>query len=195
MNKRQQLLDAILNRDVPVQVSRAIVKSVKGKFCTVALLPDELEIENVSLVAEEDAETWFYAVPAVDSLVLVGCIENEISNMFLIQAGEIAAIELVIDKTKISAKKDAVGIVQDETAIQLTGGQVKIKSSSTTIELTGSKVKIANESTSLKGLFDDLSTLIQNLKVVTAQGPSTALFPDTLAALTQFKAKYPQLLA
>ncbi len=189
------LLDAILNRDAPIQVSRAIVKSVSGLFCTVTLLPDDLEVENVSLVAEEDAGAWFYVVPAVDSVVLVGCIENEISNTFLVQAGEVDAIELVIGKTQIKANKDKVGIVQDQTGIELSGGQVKIKSSSTTIELTDGKIKVSNDSTSLKGLFDDLSSLIQNLKVVTAQGPSTALTPDTLAALTQFKAKYPLLLS
>lgn len=179
MDNKQRLLDLFLNPEIPVQVYRALVISIDGfNQCTVELLPSRLLVEGVVMVAEEDAGDWVKMVPKVDSLVLVGCVENQLSNMYLVQCGEVESGQVLIGKTEINFDKDKVSVSQDALSLQLSGNRIKVE----------------NSSTSLKTLFDDLSTLLQNFKVVTAQGPSTALFPDTLAALTQFKAKYPLLL-
>lgn len=178
-NNKQRLLDLFLNPEIPIQVFRALVVSIDGfNRCTVELLPSRLSVEGVCIVAEEDAGDWVKMVPKVDSIVLVGCIENQISDMYLLQAGEVESGQILIGKTEIAFDKDRVQVSQDKVKLQL----------------SGNKLKVDNGSASLKEVFDDLSALLQNFKVITSQGPSTALFPDTLTALTKFKAKYPLLL-
>lgn len=131
------------------------------------------------MVAEEDAEGWVMIEPAKDTLVLVGCIENQLSNMYLLQCGAVSKIKVLIGDTLINADKDAVSVQQGKLILEMEEGLFKV----------------SNDKTSLKGLFDDLTSILQNFKVVTSQGPSTALFADTLTAVSNFKTKYPKLLA
>lgn len=59
---------------------------------------------------------------------------------------------------------------------------------------TDNKVKIKNGQTSLKEVFQSLKDLLVNFKVITQQGPNTALDPGTITALTQFEIQFKQLL-
>jgi len=197
MSRRQELIDLLRNQDAPIQVYQAIVISIDARWnqCTVRLLPSDLEVEGVAMVAEEDAGSWLCVTPKIDSLVLVGCVYNQVSQMYLVQCGEPDSIEILIEKSKVNIDKDRISLVNNNASVTLDQEKTVVSQGNLSIELKGGKVRIKNDQTDLKTLFDDLSTLLQNFKVVTAQGPSTALFPDTLAALTQFKTKYPLLLS
>lgn len=195
--KRQDLIDAIFNKESPIILLRAVVLSVDQNYrtCAVKLFGSEMEVEDVALTAEEDAGEWGFLSPKIDSVVVIGCINNDLSNAVIVQFGEVEAGEILCGDTKINFDKELVSLVNKNSSVILDSNKATLTQGNTVVELSGGKVSVKNDQTSLKGLFDDLSTLIQNLKVITAQGPSTALFPDTLAALTQFKTKYPLLLS
>ncbi len=195
MSKRQALLDAIFNREDSVQVYQAEVISVEGDTCTVKLIPSGLEVDEVKLHADPGNANKVVLYPKKGSTVLVGCIENIVANLYIAQVSEITGFDLLIGKTALAGDENNMLMQTEKGSVFMQPEKLTITQGQTNVELSGGKVSIKNDQTSLKGLFDDLSTLIQNLKVVTAQGPSTALFPDTLAALTQFKTKYPLLLS
>lgn len=81
---------------VPDQVTTAIVKSVDedALTCTVLLLPDEgLELPDVRLVpAIGEAAVTLVVIPAIDSLVLVGVINNNMLSSYIIQCQEASKI-------------------------------------------------------------------------------------------------------
>lgn len=192
---RQAVIDGILNRPGSFQVFRAVVESIEpNNTCTVRLLNSDLVVDLVSLVAEEDAAEWIKVSPRIGSIVLVGCVENEVADLYLVQPGEIDGGEISVGETRISWDKESVNLVNASSSIALNQNSASITQDTIKIELLGGKVDISNGSASLKDLFDDLGSLLQNFKVVTAQGPSTALFPDTLTAVTAFKTKYLLLL-
>lgn len=192
---RQALLDQILNPEIPIQVYRAVVLSVQeNRTCTVELLSSGMEVDQVRLVAEEDAGQWAFLTPLIGSIVLVGCTDNAVTDLFLVQYGEIDSGEILIGDTRIGFNKDSINIANSKTTIALNQNSASISQDTVKIELLGGKIDISNGSTSLKELFDDLGSLLTSFKVVTAQGPSTALFADTLVAVTDFKLKYPLLL-
>lgn len=192
---RQQFLDKFLNNDNPVQVYPAEVVAVNSQTCTVRLLASGLEVEDVRLWADVDATDIARFVPRIGSTVLVGCVENDVANLYVAQFAEVDGFDLTIGKMRVSVDESRVLVMADKNAVSVDERTVEIQQAGTKIELQGGKVSITNGAVSLKDVFDDLSSLIQNLKVITAQGPSTALFPDTIVALTAFKAKYPLLLS
>ncbi|TKT89469.1 hypothetical protein [Dyadobacter frigoris] len=195
-NKRQQLLDLFLNPKSAIQVYRAVVKSIDDhNRCTVTLFGSDLEVDNVTLVAEEDGSEWIKLRPRVGSVVLVGAVNNEVSDMYLVQYGELDGGEILCGNTLINFDKDQVNLVNGSSSVALSASEISISQDQTEISLSNNLVSITNGSVTLKELFDDLTSLLQNFKVVTAQGPSTALFPDTLASLTALKSKYPLLLS
>lgn len=184
------------NRPSPVQVYRAVIKSIEANnTCTVELLNSDLIVDQVSLVAEEDAGEWIKIKPRVGSIVLVGCVENEIGDLYLVQPGEIDGGEILIGDTLINFDKDSINLVNDQSTVAISQGSVSITQERAEINLQEGKVSIKNDAVSLADLFEDLGALLTSFKVVTAQGPSTALFPDTLASVEAFKLKYPQLLS
>ncbi len=178
-----------------MQVYPAEVLSLSGQTCTVRLLASGLEVEGVRLKAEVDAKDYCVLYPKEGSMVLVGCIENDVANLFVAQFAETHGFDLIVGDLTISGDKTGMFAKAQNCEVEVNTDKVTIKQSAMTVELQGGKVSITNGAVSLKDVFDDLSSLIQNLKVITVQGPSTALFPDTIVALTAFKAKYPLLLS
>jgi hypothetical protein len=281
ISNKQLVSDYFLNKEAVITIYPATVKSVSGNTCTVDILSSDLEIEDVRLVADIDDKDTFLITPSVGSTVLVGCIENQLSNAFICQFSSIKSGMITIGTTGIAFDKDSIDLKKGNSIIQvnadsvdikrvnsevkidgegigiktpnssvkvsnsgvslqyglmLPDGRIKIELSSNgsimvddktlfafdkdefkmgkensaisfgddqvlleqggmSIELANQKVNIKNDVVSLKELFNDLANLIQNLKVITPTGPSTALFPDTLVSLAAFKAKYPLLLS
>lgn len=104
------------------------------------------------------------SIPAIGSLVLCGSLTGDYKDMIVLKAERVDVLKY------------------DE------GGM------SIEIDSQGGKVKVTNGTVSLKDLFDDLKTIIEQLKVFTPAGPSGTPLPDTVARLAELGGKVDQLL-
>lgn len=102
--------------------------------------------------------------PKKGSYVLLGSLSGDLKDLTVLKIDEIE---------KIIYKQDGLEI---------------------TVDATDGKVSVKNNAVSLKGLFQSLTDLLKQFKVMTPSGVSTALVPDTLAAVVQFEADFKQLL-
>jgi hypothetical protein len=199
MEKRNQI-NALLNArfdKAPIQVWPALVKSVQGTSCTIDFINTDLvDVEGVNLRADEDATEGVLLVPRVGSLVLVGVVENEISNLYVCQVSEVDQVKAVIGNTTLTASKDGVTASRDQVSLSLTD-KATLKQGQTVIEAASGKVSVKNATVDLKGIFDDLATMLQSFQVICSNpgAPSASVFPATLTLITQFKTKVSQLLA
>jgi hypothetical protein len=194
VSSKEIVFGAFLNQPIPAQLYRAVVLSVSGLFCAVRLIHSDLEVEDVALVAEEDGTDLVIIRPKVDSLVIVGCIENDISSMYVARCGDIESVSIRIGDTQIELDKSACSLIQGKSKVLLDKNKAVLSQSDTTVELQGQKVSITNGTLTLKGLFDELATVINSLIVLTPSGPSTGLSPTSITAITSFKTKVAQLL-
>lgn len=105
------------------------------------------------------------SIPAIGSLVLCGSLTGDYKDMIVLKAER-------VDK------------------LQYDEGEMSIE-----IDSQGGKVKVTNGIVSLKDLFDDLKTIIEQLKVFTPAGPSQGVLPDSMLALTQLQTKINSLLS
>ncbi len=196
MDNRAKLLKALDERQPvsPVQVWPALVRSVEGNSCTVDIVGTDLAgVAGVNLRADEDAAEGVLLVPRVGSFVYVAAVENALDNLFVCLVSEVDRVEVVIGKASARVDKDSVKAVFDQCQLVLSD-RVVLKQGQTVVELAGGKVGVKNAGTSLKALFDDLTQLLQAFQVVTAQGPSTVVFPATLASIAALKTKVNLLL-
>lgn len=192
---RQQFLDKFLNNDNPVQVYPAEVVSVAESTCTVRLLASGLEVEDVRLVADVDASDFFRLKPKPGSTVLVGCVENDVANLYVAQCAEVDVAEVVIGELLVTMEDGRLLAKAQNCEVEVQTDKVTIRQAGTTIELQGGRVKISNGTVSLKDLFSDLTTLLNTFIVLTPAGPSTALGPNSVVALAQLSVKFNQLLS
>ncbi len=102
--------------------------------------------------------------PAVGKMVLCGSLTGDLRDMVVLKAERLSKLQY--DENGLSIEIDSA---------------------------TG-KVKLKNGSVSLKDLFDDLKSIIQNLKVFTPSGPSGNPLPPTMTSLTALQNKINQLL-
>jgi hypothetical protein len=194
-NKRQELMDKFFNRETPVQVFPAEVLSVNTPTCTVRLLASGLEVEGVRLWADVDATDYLRLNPRVGSTVLVGCIENDLANLYVAQFAELDSFDVIIGDMVLGGDKTGVGASVKNTNVYIEANRATLEQDGTKVELQGGRVKITNGTVSLKDLFSDLATLLNTFIVITPSGPSTALGPTSITALTQLTAKINQLLS
>lgn len=178
MSKQREILDKILNPKPLIQVWEAEVLSVQAKTCTVSLIASNLEIEDVRLSADSQASNGLVLKPKVGSIVLVGCVFNQLSDLFVVQYAEI----------------ESLTYTQNGNTIRSDSSGVLLKNDSVEIELASGKVGIKNAGTDLKTLFGDLITLLNGFVVITSQGPSTAVSPTTLSSIAQLQTKVNSLL-
>lgn len=195
MKNKQQLADLIFNKDAPVQVYPAEVLSVSGRSCTVRLLASGLEVEGVRLVADVDSQKHLLLTPSVGSTVLVGCIENDVANLYVAQFSEVDKAEMVIGDSRVWIQDGRLLALSKYCTLNISDNALLIEQSDMKIQLQGGQVSITNGAVSLKDLFSDLTTLLNTFIVLTPAGPSTALGPNSIAALTQLTAKVNQLLS
>jgi hypothetical protein len=194
-NKRQQLLDQIFNRETPVQVYPAEVVSVQGATCTVRLLSSGMEVDEVRLFADVEASDRLVLTPAEGSTVLVGLIENDLASLYVAQYSEVEDLAWKVGEFGIRANKDGIEVTCQNTTLEMTAQKAVFDQAGTKLEMQAGRVKITNGAVSLKDLFSDLATLLNTLIVVTPAGPSTALGPNSIIAVTQLTAKVNQLLS
>lgn len=199
MDRRAKLLGALkgLQDEPPIQVWPALVKSVQGTTCTVDVLNTDLtDIDQVNLRADDEATEGVLITPRVGSLVYVAALENAMDNLFVCLVSEVDSLQATIGKTTITADKDQVKAVRDKVELTLSD-KATLKQDQTVIELASGKVSVKNSGVSLKGLFDDLTSLLQNFQVICSQPgtPSASVFPSTITAITQLKTKVSQLLS
>jgi hypothetical protein len=165
-----------------MQVRPALVKSVQGTTCTVSLVGAGLaDVAGINLRADEDAGEGLLFAPRVGSLVYVAALENaDTDDLFVVACSEVDRLEA------------RIGDVQ----LRLDGEQVELTQGGASLRLAAGKLSVAVDGVSLKSLFDDLASVIENLKVLCgpAGSPSTALFPATLTAVQQLKTSISQLL-
>lgn len=188
MDKRS-ILDKILNQPAPIQVWVGWVKSVEGKTCTVLLDSSDLEVEEVSLVADVDAESYFVVVPKLGSRVLVGMVENDIATMYVVQCAQVDSLECVISNVSFKVDEDTVSLKKGAAGVLIEGDNVTISQGKVVCKLADTKVEISNGSISLGALFGDLVTLLNSFSVLTSTGPSAGLNPSTTVLLAQLQTK------
>ncbi|MFC5408003.1 hypothetical protein ACFPMF_01690 [Larkinella bovis] len=213
MGKNAEILQALrgLNGTPIVQVWPAVVKAVGGTTCTVDIIGTDLvDLEGVKLRADDEASEGILLTPRVGSFVYVGCIENEISNLFVCQFSEVDAIAVVIEGVTLQIDQAGATLKTDDIEVTLTDkavlkkGDVEltlddgatIKQDQTELSLKSGKVTVKNAGVNLKDLFTGLTTLLKSFQVVCgpAGSPSAAVFPATLTSITQVETKVNQLL-
>ena len=179
----------------PVQVWPAIVKSIQGTNCTVDIPNMDLtDVPDVNLRADDEASEGVLLVPRVGSVVYVGAVENAVDNLFVCLVSEVDSVEVRMGTSLVTIDKDQIHAVRDKCEIILSEEAV-IKQDTTVIELSSGKVSIKNAGFSLKGLFDDLTSLLQTFQVTCASpGAPSAPFPASVTQVTQLATKVSQLL-
>lgn len=88
------------------------------------------------------------------------------------------------------------GTVDSLTVVQFDDiGKIEIKYGGLTFLLDDDKkVQIKNNDASLLDIFDSLATLLKQLKVSTAVGPSGIPLPDNITAIEQWQVDFKKLL-
>lgn len=61
------------------------------------------------------------------------------------------------------------------------------------LDINDKGMEMKKGNVSLRSLLEDLSALLKQFKVTTPSGPSTAILPDTMAAITDFETKFKTL--
>ena len=130
----------------------------------------------------------------VGSLVLVGCIQNEIADLFVLQYTEIETFEFKRKKTLIKADESGVYLANDRTEVVVLKDSATVRQGGAEVVLSGEKVSVKNDGANLKDLLGDLVTLLNSFVVLTAQGPSAGLGPNSITDLAALNLKINQLL-
>lgn len=123
-----------------------------------------LVLTDVKLKATIGNEDYLILTPKVGSAVLLLSLSGDLDNLTVIKVDQ-------LEKMEYSQ-----------------GGLIVLADS------TDGKVSIKNNQASLVDIMTDLATLIKQLKVSTAMGPSGTPLPDTILAIEQFEMKFNQLL-
>jgi hypothetical protein len=194
-SNRQGVLDFFNKFQSGIQVYPAEIRSVETNTCTVRILSSDLEVEGVKLIADSDASEKVVFYPRVGSTVLVGCIENELSSLYVAQCTEIDGFDLIIGDSAIGGDKNMMLMKSSKTFVSVEKNKLSIAQDGVEITLANKKVSIKNSTVNLKTLFSDLTTLLKTFVVITSTGPSTAVSPASLLSITQLETKVNQLLS
>lgn len=142
------------------------VKAVDGETCSVKLVSG-LVLSDVKINASVTGSADYLILePAINSDVLMLSGDGTLSNLYLIKVDQI--------------------------------GKFKFSQSGMKVEFDSidKKIKIENGTVSLKDLFADLSTILNNLKVgvVAVGAPSGTITPDVVTLVSNFSTKVNALL-
>jgi hypothetical protein len=164
-----------------LDVVAAQVKSVDGESCTVTI--GDLELTDVRLKATINGQAnKILQFPKIGSTVLLGSLTGDLRDLVILKIDELEKVEYTQGSVKIMI--DSSGKL-----ISIEPGQLSIK-----FDGNDNKVSVSNSGVSLKTLFDDLKEILEQFKVLTANGPSSGLLPDTITRITTWGTKYGQLL-
>lgn len=142
----------------------AKVIKVGKESCTIEL-DSGLELSDVRLKATiNNANDYYIISPAIGSNVIVLSMTGNLDNLILLTIDQVAKIE-----------------------VQQKGLQF-------IVDGNDQKISIKNEAASLLDIFKDLTRLLKDLKVYTANGPSGVPLPNTMNALIALEQQFNQLL-
>ena len=122
------------------------------------------EISDVRLKTTANGKDNLLMIPAIGSQVLMISADGSIDNLTIIKCDQVS---------QFSYKEN--------------GLEVEIDSNS-------GKVSVKNETTNLLTLFEDLMSLLKDLKVYTLSGVSGKPIPPTILKLNQLESKFKTLL-
>ena len=126
-----------------------------NKSCDLLPVDGSAELFDIPLQADVQGHGWCL-FPAEGSHVLVVFINKH--HACVCQVSEVDLMQLVADKMAFSVDKNQLTIKKDDTEV-IVGDQITLKAGGE----------------NLKGLLDELFEAIKNLKLMTPQGPTTAL--------------------
>lgn len=192
MSAIQEFLEKFVNKQFQPDAYLAEIVSVQEITCTVKIITGELEVEGVKLVADESF--GMLIKPKVGSLVVVGLIESQISDLCVLQHSEVDSVEFKLENTELTINPSGVLIEQGSTSATVTKDEIGLSQGQTNVTLKNGKVEISNQGASLKDLFADLITLLNSFSVITSVGPSAGLNPATITLLIQLQTKVNLLL-
>lgn len=196
MKKGQAFVQALgsLTARPGAQVFAATVLSIEGSTCTVRALESDVEMDDVRLKAtSNDDEQALLIVPKAGSLVLVGMVNDDATDLYLVRCDAIDKLALQIGNVKVFVTGETVSVTRGPVEVTI-GEKVELKQGEVKMSLD-SKVGIEANGVSLKALFEDLSSLLTTAKVLVTTPNTPAVFdPATLTKVTQLKTKANSLL-
>jgi len=176
----------------PAAIIPAVVKTVNEDDNTIAVVfSDEVQIDDVRLRSVVKSGNKTVRFPKVESVVLVGCIENS-DEYVCIAMEEVDKVLYVIDNTKVETTADGHLIQVNNTKIETTDESCLIQKNNTKVEVSDDGILVEKGSESLKKILDDLLNAINQLTVNTNVGPSSV--PINLTAFQSIKARVDQFL-
>lgn len=140
------------------------VTAIHGETCSVKLVSG-LVLSGVRINATvAESEDYLLMIPAIDSNVLLLSGDGTLSNLYVIKTDKVAKFAFSQNGLKVEFNSD------------------------------DQKVSIENESVSLKGILQDLATLLKGLQVFTPLGPSGTPLPTTITKIEAFETSFKSLL-
>jgi hypothetical protein len=201
MSATAAFVDAIraLHPKPTTQIFPVTVTAVQADTCTIRLIDADIELDEVRLKATpgDGSEKGIRIYPKVGSFALVGLVNDDTTDLLLLQCDELQQVVLFMDSAKITVNGDNVTVENGTVNAGKNGLTVSIgdkliaSKNGVTLELdsalkvtkgalqfeVGDKVKIAYSAggvtTSLSGALFDL---------ITAVGQCTSANPAGLSA-------------
>ncbi len=163
--RTRDALRALLNKGGGAQgVMPATVVSLEGSTCTVRLLDSAVEYDGVRMKATPDSATeGIRAVPKAGSLVLVGPVADDDTDLMVLLCDALESLTVTIGDRSLSIDGDSVTLTQGNATVEVKGGKVKVEAGGV----------------NLKTLFSDLTTACSAVVIGTPNGPGTATFNFT----------------
>lgn len=140
------------------------VTAITGETCSVQLVSG-LVLSGVRINATvAESNDFLLMVPAIGSNVLLLSGDGTLSNLYVIKTDKVA---------KFAFSQNGLKVAFDSE---------------------DKKVSIENESVSLKGILQELATLLKGLQVFTPVGPSGTPLPKTITKIEAFETSFKSLL-
>lgn len=140
------------------------VTAIDGETCSVKLVSG-LVLSDVKLSASvTESADYLLLVPMIGSDVLMLSGDGSLSNLYILKTDKVA---------KFAFSQNGLKVAFDSE---------------------DKKVSIENESVSLKGILQDLATLLKGLQVFTPLGPSGTPLPTTITKIEAFETSFKSLL-
>lgn len=176
----------------PAAIMPALVKAVNEDDNTISVVfSDEVAIDDVRLRSVVKNGNKVVKYPKLESVVLVGAIENS-DEYACLAMEEVDKVLYVIDNAKVETTADGHLIQVNNTKIETTDDSCLIQKNNTKVEVSDDGVLVSKSSETLKKIMDDLLNAIMLLTVNTNVGPSSV--PVNVTDFVNIKTRVDQFL-
>lgn len=176
----------------PAAIIPAVVKSINEDESTISVVfSDEVMIDDVRLRSVVKTGNKIVWLPKLESVVLVGCIENSDEYVCLAME-EVDKVLYVVDNTKVETSANGHLIQVNNTRVETTDGSCLLQKNNTKIEVSDNGILVEKNNETLKTIIDDLLNAIMQLTVNTNVGPSS--IPINMVDFQNIKTRVDQLL-